>query len=144
MANGLMSMIAGGAPQGPQPQPQGPQMPMQLQPGARASQEDIDKGHELAGHFLETLMGLVSKPQGQLTKQDVFQSAANLLGKGLFTDPQSRSGLVAQLTQLPTDEMALRQALGKEIMQIASFKDALNQHAQLPQAPAAQPPMMGQ
>lgn len=115
-----------------QQQPQG----APAAPSGQASPEEIAKGHELADTMLGHLMELAQTPRGQLTKQKVFQSAADMMAKGLFADPQSRVGFVTQLTQLPEDEGALRQALGKEIMQIASFKQNLDAHAAQGQAPA--------
>jgi len=130
-----MNPLLGQGPPGGAPMP-----PQQARP------EDIAKGHETADTMLEELMSLVQRPAGQLTKQDVFQGAASLLGKGLFNDPQSRAGLVAQLTQLPDDEGALRAALGQEILQIAGFKRRLEEHAAQgqPQAAPQGAPMMPQ
>lgn len=120
--NQLMSLMGGGdAPQGM------PGTPGDSPP--QAAPEEIAKGHEMADQFLESLTDLAARPPGQLTKQDVFQSAAGLIGKGLFADPQARAGLVQQLTSLPSDETALRQALGREIMQIVTFKQNLDAHA---------------
>lgn len=98
------------------------------QNGQPATADQIAKTHQLADLMLEELTNLVKKPPGQLSKQDVFQGAASLLGKGLFNDPQQRMGLVAGLTQLPDDETQLRQALGSQISQIVALKGHLDAH----------------
>lgn len=115
-------------PPGPQGAPQQAPAPPQLTP------EQIQTAHSQGEMFLSSLMDLVSKPRGQLTKQDAFQSAADLIGKGLFSDPQAKMKLVGQLTQLPDDETALRQALGQEVLQashmMSGFKVLAAQAAQ--------------
>lgn len=111
-------------------------------PQQQADPDDIAKWHGMADTFLQSLMALVQKPPGQLSKQDVFQSAAGLMGKGLFSDPQSRNGLVQQLTQLPSDEAGLRAALGKEILQIAGARTRVEAHAAQGQAMAPGRPTM--
>jgi hypothetical protein len=125
-----------GAPAGgPAPAPQGA-----VDPG------EYDKAHNLADTLMSSLIDLTKLPPGQLNKQAVFKASADLMAKGLFSDPQARMGFITQLTQLPDDETSLRQALGKEIFQVMNAKNALDQHQaqNSPQQPqAGAPPMMG-
>lgn len=116
-------LIAGAQPQAPMAPPQGASAQPQITP------DQIAKAHGFADHMVEELTQLLAKPPGQLSKQDVFQGAASLLGKGLFNDPQARMGLVTSLTQLPDDEGELRKALGGQLLEVAGLKRRLDDHA---------------
>lgn len=132
MGNPLLAAPQQAPPQQPGQPPQGaPAGPAFTATGGGATTPDmIAKAHSYADNVVEELTGLLSKPPGQLSKQDVFQGAASLLGKGLFNDPQSRMSLVTSLTQLPDDETALRKILGGQLLQTVGLKRKLDEHSQ--------------
>lgn len=82
-----------------------------------ASPEQIADARKHSAAVVNGLSSLTSKPQGELTKQDVFGAASDMIAKGAFSTPDSKQQLVQALTQLPNDEPSLRQALGTLLLQ---------------------------
>jgi hypothetical protein len=124
MINQLMPQGAPeGAPMGaPPPGPQGPPQPAQIDPAQLADA----RAHSAA--MMQHLMALVAKPKGSLSKQDVFNAAADMIADGAFSTPQAKQQLVAEIAQMPDDESAIRQAIGGHLLKIAQTRDLIHQH----------------
>jgi hypothetical protein len=78
------------------------------------------RGH--LGAVMGGLLALAAKPKGSLSKQDVYNAAADMIGQGAFSTPQAKQALVAQLAQLPDDEGSIRQMVGQHLMRLAGVR----------------------
>ena len=103
-----------GAPQGQPPQAPDPA----ALAGARAHMKVVAEG----------LMELAGRPQGSLTKRDVFNALGEMIAQGAFSSPESKQQLVAQMAQMPDDESAIRQAIGAQLLQLGVMQDHMTQH----------------
>jgi hypothetical protein len=105
-----------------QPQPADPP-PAQL-----FSPDDIAGAHSSLGAIHDGLMSLATKPKGSLSKQDVFNSVAEMIAGGAFSTPQEKQAIVAQLAQMPDDEASIRQAVGQKLFRIGQMRALMQQH----------------
>jgi hypothetical protein len=97
---------------GPQQAPGAPQAP----PGPPPTKAQIDEARKHSNAIVSGLMSLTSKPKGELTKDDVFKEASDMISKGAFPTPSSRQALIVELANLPDDEAGLRKALGAHLL----------------------------
>lgn len=129
------AMMAPQAPQG-MPQPQAPNMMMggapgippaaQLPQGAPPTPEEIATSRKHVGAIMEGLSHLTSMPRGDLTKNDVFKAASEMIAKGAFPTSAARQQLVVGLANLPEDEPSLRKALGGMLLRVADARQQLH------------------
>lgn len=122
MQNMLMATTgpqAMATPGGPQAMPSGPPQidPAQL----------LDARNHM-GVMMRSLLALTAKPKGSLSKQDVFNSAADMIADGAFSTPMAKQQLVAEIAQMPDDESAIRQAIGGHLLKLAQSRDLIHQH----------------
>src|ERR1700677_2159529 len=100
----------------------GPQQAPAATPGPPPTKAQIDEARKHSNAIVSGLMSLTSKPRGELTKDDVFKEASDMISKGAFPTPSSRQALVVELAQLPDDEPGLRKALGAFLLQTSAAR----------------------
>jgi hypothetical protein len=115
-----------------QQQPQGPQ----VDPTNPDHIEQLQQAHQHLGIVTKTILGLIGKPKGQLTKKDVQRGAADMIAEGAFPESSGRQQLIMDMAKLPDDEAALRQYLGQHLMGFASAQQAIAAHLPPPGAPS--------
>ena len=101
------------------------------QPGAAAgapaapapSPEQIASARGELGVVMRSLQGLAAKPKGSLSKRDVYDAVADMIGQGAFSTPQAKQQLVAMLAEIPDDEAAIRQAVGQKLLGVAQMTE---------------------
>ena len=123
-------MMQGGPPAGGPP-------PNQMMPGAGGPQpppampnptpQQVAEFRTHIGAVVDGLLGLVSKPVGDLTKKDAFDAAAEMIAKGAFPTPETKQDLIVQLAQLPDDEPDLRKALGATLLNVSMIRAKLHE-----------------
>lgn len=84
--------------------------------------EEIAKGHKALEATLSGLIKLVSLPQGELTKKEVYDEASEMIAHGAFPGPEEKQQLIAALAGLPNDEEGIRKALGKQLLATSEFQ----------------------
>lgn len=109
------------------PSADGPQASPGAQVGSVSPQQLSDARVHMAV-MMKDLAALAAKPPGSLSKQDLFNAAAEMIAQGAFSTPQSRQQLVAQIAQIPDNETAIRQAIGGHLMQLVRAQDLIHQH----------------
>lgn len=115
-----MNNLMPGQQQGaPDPTQQAPQQ-------APPSPEELGQARADVKAMTAGLMSLAAKPKGSLSKQDVYNAAADMIGQGAFSTPQAKQGLVAELAQMPDDETAIRQIIGQHLMFLAHAQDRIH------------------
>jgi len=121
--NNLMTAQPGpqGAPQGAGPAAAPPSQPP-------PSPEELAAMHGSLGVIAKGLMDLASKPKGSLSKQDLYNSVADMIAGGAFSTPQEKQAIVAQLAQAPDNEAALRQLVGQKLLRVAQVHEAMRRH----------------
>lgn len=80
--------------------------------------EQIAAARAHMGVVMEGLLGLAAKPEGSLSKRDLFNAAGEMIAQGAFSTPEAKQQLVAQLAQIPDDEASIRKAIGGQLMQL--------------------------
>lgn len=100
------------------PSPAGPQ----AQPQAMPQPDEIAGGHRALEATMDGLIKLVGKPQGELTKKDVFEEASTMISHGAFPTPEGKQQLIAELAKLPDDETGIRKALGQQLLQLSMLR----------------------
>lgn len=108
----------------PQPAPDGQaaQAPPQVSPEQIA---------DARNHMKVVSMGLADlaeRPQGSLSKRDVFNALGEMIAQGAFSTPQAKQQLVAQMAQVPDDERAIRQMIGQHLLQMGVMQDHFAQN----------------
>lgn len=125
----------GGVPQpqgGPAPNMMmgGPQGAFQGAPaspqGPPPTPEEIATSRKHVGAIIDGLVHLTSTPRGELTKDDVFKAASDMIAKGAFPTSAARQQLVVGLAKLPDDEPSLRKALGGMLLRVADARQQLH------------------
>jgi hypothetical protein len=86
------------------------------------TEEEIAKGHNALDVAMNGLIKLVSLPQGELTKKDVFDEASTMIAHGAYPDQDDKQHLITALAKLPNDEEGIRQALGKQLLAMSQFQ----------------------
>lgn len=117
---------------GAAPQQQAPQQ------AAPPSQEDIMGGHKAIEAAMNGLIGLVSRPNGDLSKKDVFDAASEMIANGAFPTPESKQQLIGGLSKLPEDEAGIRKELGTMLLHTSTFQGHFHNAFGPPPAPEAQ------
>lgn len=102
--------------------PQGAPAGAQPTPGPPPTKAQIDEARKHSNTLVHGLMSLVGKPRGELTKDDVFKEASDMIAKGAFPTPSSRQALVVELAGLPDDEPGLRKALGAHLLAVSAAR----------------------
>ena len=115
---GQGAIIPPNAMMAPQGAPAAPQAP----PGPPPTKAQIDEARKHSNAIVGGLMALTSKPRGELTKDDVFKEASDMISKGAFPTPSSRQALIVELANLPDDESGLRKALGAHLLAVSSAR----------------------
>lgn len=124
---------SGGIP--PQPQQEG--APQALMMGAdappeagagRIAPDQIDAAHSQIKVVSEGLMGLASRPKGSLSKRDLYNAVGEMIAQGAFSTPEAKQQLLAQLSEIPDDEKAIRQAIGERLIRMGDFHQRFLQH----------------
>lgn len=103
--------------------------PPQASPQPQAAQpspEEIAQARNDVAAMTKHLTALAMKPKGSLSKEDVFNAAADMIADGAFATPQAKQGLVAELAQLPDDESAIRAAVGQHLLFLAHAQDRMH------------------
>lgn len=116
----LPSAMSGAPPNmmmGAQPQ-QAPRGPVPTPP----TPDEINQARKHSNAIVSGLLELTSKPKGDLTKDDVFKAASEMIAKGAFPTSATRQGLVVELAKLPDDEPSLRKALGMFLLQTSAVR----------------------
>lgn len=134
MNNPLMAPMQGAMPtpqpaqgMGPPQQPMAPQQaPAPTAAAPQPTRNEIEQAHQHTAVMIHGLMDLTNKPQGQLTKQDVFKTAADMIAKGAFPTPESKQQLVVEMAKMPDDEQGIRKALGQFLLGAASNQTKLH------------------
>ena len=115
--------------------------PIQAPPGPAPQPEEIAGGHRALEATMDGLIKLVGKPQGELTKKDVFEEASTMISHGAFPTPEGKQQLIAELAKLPNDEASIRKALGQQLLQLSMLRNHFHtafgppQPTGIPQAP---------
>ncbi len=123
-----------------QPMPQGfgqvqqPQQQAPQQAPYEPKQEEITGGHRALDAVMDGLIKLVSKPNGDLTKKDVFDEVSDMIAHGAFPTPEAKQQLIGELANLPNDEDGIRKVLGQHLLQTATFRDHFHNAFGPPQA----------
>lgn len=121
-----------------------PQQPPQMQPQPQAQQpyqaspEEIQKGHQSVDAVMDGLISLVSKPKGELTKKDVFDTSSDMIAKGAFPTPEAKQQLIGELANLPDDDASIRKVLSEHLLTIATFRNHFHNAFGPPQDPQSQ------
>ena len=116
----------------PEQPPQGnsfgtpPAGPAQAQPQSAPQPDEIAGGHRALEATMDGLIKLVGKPQGELTKKDVFEEASTMISHGAFPAPEGKQQLIAELAKLPDDEASIRKALGQQLLQLSMLRGHLH------------------
>lgn len=76
---------------------------------------------------MKSLSDVAAKPPGAISKRDLFNAAADMIAGGAFSTPQSKQQLVAELTQVPDDETAIRQMVGSHLLRLAQVREMFHQ-----------------
>jgi hypothetical protein len=105
------------------PQPGVPQPPTQT---PAPSAEEIAQSRKDVANLTKHLMALAAMPKGSLSKEAVYNAAADMIADGAFGTPQAKQGLVAELAQLPDSEPAIRAVIGQHLMFLAHAQDRIH------------------
>ena len=116
-------------------QPPQMQSPQQMQQPYQANSEEISKGHQSVDAVMDGLINLVSKPKGELTKKDVFDSSSDMIAKGAFPTPEAKQALIGELANLPDDEECIRKVLSDHLLATATFRNHFHNAFGPPQEP---------
>lgn len=108
LADGGASSLLGG--------PQGPMGGMGAPAPQMPTQQELQDAQGHLGRMIPGLLSLTSKPMGQLTRGDVFNSAADMIKGGSYSTPDQQQALVSHLAGLPEDEGQLRQIIGQHLL----------------------------
>lgn len=99
---------------------QSPQQMTQSQPPPQP--DEIAGGHRALEATMDGLIKLVGRPQGELTKKDVFEEASTMISHGAFPTSEAKQQLIAELAKLPDDEAGIRKILGKQLLNLSMFR----------------------
>lgn len=102
------------------------------------SQDEIMGGHKAIDATMNGLIGLVSRPTGELTKKNVFDSVSEMIANGAFPSPEAKQTLIGGLAKLPDDEPGIRKALGEYLLHTATFQNHYHNAFGPPPEPEAQ------
>lgn len=102
--------------------------PAQVAPAApRApTPEDFAQARQHMTAVMQGLLDLASRPQGSISKRDLYNAAGEMIAQGAFPTPEAKQQLVAQLAQMPDDEASIRKAIGQQLLQMGVAAEQLD------------------
>lgn len=106
-------------------------------PPPQPTPKEIADTHNNFEQMMGSLLSLTSRPEGKLSKKDVYSATADLMAKGMFPTPQAKAAVIGEIAKLPEDEAGIRQALGAHLMSLGDMHQQVGQVYPKPMAPAA-------
>ncbi len=117
----MQNMLMGGPVPTAEPQAAPPQAQM-------PNPEQIAAARSHMSVVMDGLLSLTAKPEGALTKRDLYNAAGEMIAQGAFSTPEAKQQLVAQLAGIPDDEASIRKAIGGQLLAMGETAAKLDEH----------------